>query len=349
MFDKDIISMSDDDFKLVWNKVLLRPSEMTNDAEKIIWIKDSTIATVGNFSASTGKAKSKKTFNVCALAAAALKGGNVLMYNAKLPNDKNKILYVDTEQSRNQCRIVYKRILKMAGFAELPEHPNLQCIVLREELPESRRNTLCEILKRKKDYGLVIIDGIRDLIYDINSPTESGKIINMLMKLSSYYNIHIHVVLHLNKGDDNTRGHIGTELNNKAETVIQIKKSDNDANTSVVYPMYMRDKEFNPFAFKINAEGIPELNIIEINKGPKKCNYDELSIEQHKSSLEKCFNDGTINGYTNLVDSIKLAYIETGVSVGKNKCVSLIKYLTKCGAIFKRGKEYCYNENFTLN
>lgn len=31
---------------------------------QIIWIDNSTIATLGNFSASTGKAKSKKTFNV---------------------------------------------------------------------------------------------------------------------------------------------------------------------------------------------------------------------------------------------------------------------------------------------
>lgn len=349
MFDKDIISMSDEDFKLVWNKILLKPGEMTNDAEKIIWIKDSTIATLGNFSASTGKAKSKKTFNVCALAAAALKGGNVLMYNAKLPDNRNKILYVDTEQSRNQCRIVYKRILKMAGFADLPEHPNLQCVVLREELPESRRNTLCEILKRKKDYGLVIIDGIRDLIYDINSPMESGKIINMLMTLSSYYNIHIHVVLHLNKGDDNTRGHIGTELNNKAETVLQVKKSDKEPSVSIVSPMYMRDKEFNSFAFSINTDGISELYDTEIGQVNKKNTYDELSIEQHKLSLDKCFSDGNIVTYEKLIEAIKLAYVDTGISVGKNRCVSLIKFLTTNGAIIRQGREYCYNKNFTLN
>ena len=41
-------------------------------------------------------------------------------------------------------------------------------------------------------------------------------------------------MLHLNKGDDNTRGHIGTELNNKAETVLQITKSTQDGNISEV-------------------------------------------------------------------------------------------------------------------
>ena len=33
-------------------------------------------------------------------------------------------------------------------------------------------------------------------------------LINLLMRWSSGYNLHIHTVLHLNKGDDNTRGHI---------------------------------------------------------------------------------------------------------------------------------------------
>ena len=46
------------------------------------------------------------------------------------------------------------------------------------------------------------------------------------MRWSSYYELHIHTVLHLNKGDDNTRGHIGTELNNKAETILQISKNN---------------------------------------------------------------------------------------------------------------------------
>ena len=35
------------------------------------------------------------------------------------------------------------------------------------------------------------------------------------MQWTGEQNIHIQTVLHLNKGDDNARGHIGTELNTK--------------------------------------------------------------------------------------------------------------------------------------
>ena len=43
---------------------------------QILWVGDCTIATFGNFSASTGKAKSKKTFNITAMVAAAVNNYN---------------------------------------------------------------------------------------------------------------------------------------------------------------------------------------------------------------------------------------------------------------------------------
>ena len=67
---------------------------------QIIWIDNSTIATLGNFSASTGKARSKKTFNVSALVAASLAGKQVLNYRAHLPEG-----IPATEQTENPlCR-----------------------------------------------------------------------------------------------------------------------------------------------------------------------------------------------------------------------------------------------------
>ena len=41
----------------------IKASEKPPVPPQILWVGDCTIATFGNFSASTGKAKSKKTFN----------------------------------------------------------------------------------------------------------------------------------------------------------------------------------------------------------------------------------------------------------------------------------------------
>ena len=49
------------------------------EAPAVLMVDDAVIGTLGNFSASIGKAKSKKTFNVSAIAASALSGRTVLL------------------------------------------------------------------------------------------------------------------------------------------------------------------------------------------------------------------------------------------------------------------------------
>ena len=83
-----------------------------------------------------------------------------------------------------------------------------------------------EAIYRTENVGLVVIDGIRDMVYDINSSSESTKVISLLMTWTGERNIHIHTILHQNKGDEHARGHIGTELSNKAETVLQVEKDE---------------------------------------------------------------------------------------------------------------------------
>ena len=189
-----------------------------DQSASVLMVDDSTIGTLGNFSASIGKAKSKKTFNVSAIAAAALINGTVLHYRACFPEGKRKILYVDTEQGKNHCQIVLNRILKLAGLPKDCDADNLTMLALRKYSPEVRLAITEEAIGMIPDLGLVIIDGIRDFIHDINSPGESTVVISKFMQWTDDRQIHIHTVLHQNKNDEHARGHVGTELNNKAET-----------------------------------------------------------------------------------------------------------------------------------
>ena len=130
---------------------------------------------------------------------------------------------------------------------------------MREYSPAIRIGVIDYALRQRKGYGLVIIDGIRDLMLDINSTGESVEVINKMMEWSSKYDLHIHCVLHLNKGDNNVRGHIGTEMSNKAETVLVISKNNDCPNVSEVHALHIREKEFKPFAFTVNEGGLPVL------------------------------------------------------------------------------------------
>ena len=95
-----------------------------------IWFLTQFFGTLGNFSASTGKAKSKKTFNVCAIVAAALTNGTVLNYSATLPSNKRNILYVNIEQSPSHCKRALSCMLRLAVYSENRQPETLEFLSL---------------------------------------------------------------------------------------------------------------------------------------------------------------------------------------------------------------------------
>ncbi len=320
---------------------------------QIIWVDNSTIGTLGNFSASTGKAKTKKTFNVSALVAASLSNSKVLNYRACLPKGKRRILYVDTEQSRYHCHNVLERILKLAGLSTTSDNENLDFICLREFTPSVRMEVIDYALSSDKRYGLVIIDGIRDLLLDINNAGESVEVINKMMEWSSMYNLHIHCVLHQNKSDNNSRGHIGTEMNNKAETVLVISKNPSNPDNSIVQAMHIREKEFKPFSFTVNDEGLPALvENFEVKNGlltaKKRFTYLDLTAEEHTKALEDAFKGKPICGFDNTVRALMASYTKIGFKRGRSVMIEMLRYLMNDLALLsRRDKFYYYGDTGT--
>lgn len=308
---------------------------------EILTVDEITIATVGNFSASVGKPKSRKTFNVCAIVAALLSGKKVLNYKAKLPDGKTKVLYVDTEQSRVHCHKVLDRILRLAGLPVDKDNSNIDFLMLREFTPTERRNIIDMALEGDTSIGFVVIDGIRDLISDINSSGESVDIINDLMRWTNVYNIHIHTVLHLNKSDDNTRGHIGTELNNKAETVLKVVKNVLNPGVSEVRPMITREREFDSFAFKVGQDGLPEPVSDFVNEEDN-LSLEDITVTMHDKALSAVFADSKTLSYGELIDSLKQEYAIIGFKRARTSFVGLAKLLSNVKVIVKEGKRYTY-------
>ena len=347
--------MKKEDFAALWKSIRLKVTDTYDVPPEILWVNGSTIGTLGNFIASTGKAKSKKTFNISAIVAAALTNDEVLHYSACLPPDKRKILYVDTEQSRYHCHKVMERILRLAGLPTDQDRDDFVFIVLREQTPDMRKRIIEYMLENMPNVGLLIIDGIRDLMYDINSPSESTDLINLLMRWSSGYNLHIHTVLHLNKGDDNTRGHIGTELNNKAETVLLVEKDKSNGDISKVSAMHIRAMDFEPFAFRINDWALPELidnyqTEVKVPGRPQGERFDackDISEQQHRIALEAAFSLQDEYGYKELGKALKESYALVGVPLSDNKLVKLITVLkNKRMIVQENGRKYRYEPDF---
>jgi hypothetical protein len=216
-----------------------------------------TVGTLGNISLVIGKAKQGKTFAVSMVLAAAESGTPFDdTIRVALPQSQKNIILFDTEQSKYHVQRVIKRVCSLAGVA-IPI--NLITYSLRSKSTAERIGMIEYALYNTPNVGLACIDGIRDCVVNINDPEESTAIANMLLRWTEQLNIHIACVLHTNKGDDHARGHIGTELTNKAESVISISKSSGDKEIAIVKPEYCRDKEFEEWAFKVNDEGISEV------------------------------------------------------------------------------------------
>ena len=349
MLEKD--DFSDEELESYLSKGEIKATDKVTIPPKILFVGDCTIATFGNFSASTGKAKSKKTFNISAMVAAAVTNTTVLNYRACLPEGKRKILYFDTEQSKYHCHNVLERIYKLSGLSVKKDDPRLRFWGLHEYTPKLRIALIDYAVRKHQEVGLVIIDGLRDLMYDINNGKEATDVMTVLMAWTSVYDLHIHTVLHLNKNDNNPRGHIGTELENKAETVLIISKNLQNNSISEVRPMHMRDKEFSTFAFHIDDNKLPVLDngiSVTVVKRREK-SLVSLDNEVHQEILSKAFKNNTPTRYSDLVEMVSRAYEDAGYKRGTNGIKDLLKLLSGKGIIVKQDDAYIYKSEGFVN
>jgi len=208
----------------------------------ILKFDDKIIFSRGNISAIGGKAKSRKTF-LTVLQTSEILAGN------------GKVVIIDTEMAVAHVCETARRVHRLMGWDTQQNNDRLKVLSLREYSITERKEILQSIIADLHP-EIVFLDGLRDLVKDFNNPTESAAVINLLMKLTTLYNCHICNVLHKNKGDANLRGHLGTELINKSETVLSVTDMGN--NISSVEPVYTRNLPFDEFTFCINDDGLPE-------------------------------------------------------------------------------------------
>jgi hypothetical protein len=287
---------------------------------------EAILGTLGDFGLIIGKAKSRKSFFINIAVSTALSKDLILnRFKSYLPPDKNEVVYFDTEQSKYYVQKAVKRICSQINE---PEPKNLNVFHLRSLNPSERLKFIEAEIYSNDRIGFVVIDGIKDLVTSINDESEATMIASKLLKWSEERNIYILTVLHQNKSDTNARGHIGTELINKAQTVLSITKAENDENISIVEPQQCRDKEPEIFAFEINEFGIPIIaEDYEVRTETKKNRFDVTELESFKKYqlLTEVFSKGESFNYSELVTQIKLAYKNQFKSdLGRNRIVDLI-------------------------
>ncbi len=234
-------------------------SKTLPDIQPLVSINGSCVCSRGNISAICGEAKSKKTFLTSALVASAMAIDCRLVdkFNTVASNPFLTVLWVDTEQGERHVRKVIDRMSAMTGakIAGAVSEQRLTTLALRELSPAERKDRIYDAL-RLVPYDIIVIDGIADLQRNTNDLEESDALVAELMALSTRTNTHIICVLHTNPGSDKARGHLGSSLQRKAESVLFVHRA---GDCSIVEPQFCRNEPFERFAFTISEEGIPQL------------------------------------------------------------------------------------------
>ena len=211
----------------------------------------------------TGKAKSGKTF-VTSMLIACCVIRDVLQFHrsSEMPL---KILWYDTEQSDESTQDILKNRIRMMTQDNLQ---GIEVLNVRSVSWKDRRQLLLEAVSH---YGpdLVIVDGIRDLVNDINDGVLAQEVMEELMHLADDKKCCIVCILHQNKGseDHNLRGWIGTELMNKAFEVYACEKLMPQRIFKVEQTLTRKYDIEQTLYFEVDPEGLPRLTAVPIESG----------------------------------------------------------------------------------
>lgn len=223
---------------------------------------DTPIGTYGNFSFIQAAPKHNKTFLVSLLSAAYL-GGDSKRFCGKLKGHRGsrQLLHFDTEQGDFHAQAVFKRVLDMTGLGA----ENYKTYALRGQNHKDRLNIIKVALDNNQQAGLVVIDGIADLMGDVNNIEEANALVQDIMRLTQMYKVHIMTVIHTNFGSDKPTGHLGSAMEKKAETQIQLERDENDSKIIKVICKRSRSKPFDTFSFYVNDYGMPQMAYEDLN------------------------------------------------------------------------------------
>jgi hypothetical protein len=201
------------------------------------------IGTAGNFVSITGLPKARKSTIIGAMIASFLIQQPVYTFSLKIHKDKNKIAIFDTEQSEYDFKRNITAIERITGYTTSEVFTFLDAYLLREDDSNNILMLINEYLKNNSDTGIVIIDGLLDLIDNMNDEGASKRLIRTLKRWAKKHDILIITVLHLGKKDNSSIGHIGSASDRYAQSTLTVEKTK-EGNTTITGKYLRSAKDF---------------------------------------------------------------------------------------------------------
>ncbi|POY34697.1 hypothetical protein C3K47_18855 [Solitalea longa] len=203
------------------------------------------------------------------------------------------VCYVDTERNlSDQLPYALQQIQLKAGY-QIEDHPiNFDYISLLEFSREERFEMLdmyLEYIRQKyHTHVFIVLDVITDCVFNFNDSKDSMKLIDMMNRSINRYNVSFLCLIHENPGNtDKARGHLGTEITNKASTVLQVgfERDGENRFTDLIKIAYLKcrsSRKHEPFYVQYSDEekglilASPETVFTVLGERQQKAELDEL-------------------------------------------------------------------------
>ena len=312
-------------------------------------------ANVGELHVISGKPGHGKTGLMSQLMAAILCGrfGNTL-YHIQSERPKPVVLYIDTEQGKDDTIAIKNRVCLLAGLDYTQKQPQFQILRLRdtEDASERWKKILKAVwLVKPTD---IFLDGMLDIVRDYNDQVECQPIIREAMMLATHYDSSLWIVLHENPMVDKLVGTLGSIVQRKVAEIFSVKKikqselkpNEKQPNRPSIYFTVKqlkargRDVADWDYAYQQNAAGwgMP-VELDDNGATVVTVNSKELEMMKEADERFKSFNWQSSGAtYSELERHLK------SVGVTSNRRVSaLFEIAMEKGIIYKNGKKYHYN------
>lgn len=223
----------------------------------------------------TGAAKSGKTFfTSMAMACGAIEkspalsddvhpqnGTGSVLAMERIREEPLKVMWYDTEQSRNTTKeILVNRVGRMIGNADKTPFPDELFYVfnMRAATVKERRDMLGVAIATYRP-DIVILDGIADLLTDINDGPKAQELMEQLLHLADEYDCNITTVIHLNRSGEksNLRGWLGSALMQKSFEVFNCAPIGQGELFSVEMNTSRKYRNDQKLYYRIGGDGIP--------------------------------------------------------------------------------------------
>lgn len=242
-------------------KIRENKSKPISFSDPILWQKQNPVffpKTINVIQGKAGVHKSRLAETVCAALLKTPESDRDLLNFKRNTSGDYAVCYVDTERNlSDQLPYSLQQIQLKAGY-KIEDHPYaFDYISLlefdREERFEMLNMYLDHIRLKFSIHLFIVLDVITDCVFNFNDTKDSMKLIDMMNQAINRYNVTFLCLIHENPGSaDKARGHLGTEILNKASTVMQIafEKNAENHNTDLIKISYIKcrsSRKHDPF------------------------------------------------------------------------------------------------------